>query len=93
MFCRPTRCSILEHAQSANGLIAESVTYLLVKLDIGGLELLLNVRTEVVRELVVRVRHALSSLRGAEGTLGRLGDSVQGDGLILRVSDLIKMNM
>jgi len=66
---------------------------LLVKLDIGGLELLLNVRTEVVRELVVRVRHALSSLRGAEGTLGRLGDSVQGDGLILRVSDLIKMNM
>lgn len=71
----------------------DNVTYLLIELDIGGLELLLNVGTEVVRELVVRIRHALCSFCGPIGALSRLGHSVQRDSLILRVSNPIKMNM
>ena len=69
-------------------------TYLFVELDIGGLELLLNVRlAEVVGELIVRIRHALGSFLGSIVSNGRLRHSVQRDSLVLRVSNLVQVHM
>ena len=71
-----------------------NVTYLLVELDVGGLELRLDVAGAcVVGELHVRDRHALGSLRGCKVALGRSGHSVQRHRLVLRVSDLVQMNV
>ena len=71
-----------------------NVTYLLVELDVGGLELRLDVAGAcVVGVLHVRDRHALGSLRGCKVALGRSGHSVQRHRLVLRVSDLVQMNV
>jgi len=67
---------------------------LLVELDVGGLELRLDVAGAcVVGVLHVRDRHALGSLRGCKVALGRSGHSVQRHRLVLRVSDLVQMNV
>lgn len=59
---------------------------LLVKLDIGGFELLLNIcGAEVVRELVVRVRHALGSFCWTIVTHSRLRHGVERHSLVLGV--------
>jgi hypothetical protein len=84
----------LEWAQPRNRYFSDGRrTYLLVEHNIGGLELLVDVLTEVVGELDVRDR------------LGRLGfglseicswgarDSVQRNWLILVVADLLKVHM
>ena len=69
-------------------------TYLFVKLDIGGLKLLLNVRlAEVVGELVVRVGHALGGLRGFKVAHSRFRHSVQRNGLVLCVSNLVQVHV
>ena len=69
-------------------------TYLLVELDEGGLKLLLDVTlAEVVRELVVGVGHALGCFLGSIVCLGRGRDCVQWHRLVLRVSDLLQMNV
>jgi len=67
---------------------------LLVKLDIGGFELLLNIcGAEMVRELVVRVRHALGSFCGAVIAHSRLRHSMERHGLVLRVSDPVQVHV
>lgn len=67
---------------------------LLVELDVGGLELRLDVAGAcVVGVLDVRDRHALGSFRGCKVALGRSGHSVQRHRLVLRVSDLLQMNV
>ena len=69
-------------------------TYLFVKLNVGGLELLLNVGlAEVVRELVVRVGHALGSFLGSIVAHSRFWHGVQRDCLVLRVPDSVKMHV
>ena len=69
-------------------------TYLFVKLNVGGLELLLNVSPgEVVRELVVRVGHALGSFLGSIVAHSRFWHSVQRDWLVLCVPDFVKVHV
>ena len=71
-----------------------NVTYLLVELDVGGLELLLDVTlVEVVGELVVRVRHALGGLGCDVATLSSVGDGVERHGLVLYVLDLAQVQV
>ena len=70
------------------------ITYLFVELDERGLELRLDVfSTEVVRELVVRERHALGSFLGSEVTHSRFRHSVKGGRLVLNVLDLAKVHV
>ena len=62
---------------------------LLVELDEVGLIECLDVLTsEVVGELVVRVRHALGRLGWDSATLSSVGDGVERHGLVLNVLDL-----
>ena len=69
-------------------------TYLFVKLNVGGLELLLNVSlAEVVGELVVREGHALGSFLGSIVAHSRFWHSVQRDGLVFCVPDFVKMHV
>jgi hypothetical protein len=74
------------------GLIKRA--YLLVKLDKGGLELLLDVGlAEVVGELGVRVGHALGSLLGSIVSRGRIRHGVQRHRLVLDVLDFIEVHV
>ena len=69
-------------------------TYLLVKLDVSGLELFLNISaTEVIGELVVRERHALGSFLGFVVAHSRLRHSVERHSLVFRVSDFVEVDM
>ena len=71
-------------------------TYLLVKLNEGGLELLLNVLAvagEVVGELVVRERHALGSFLGSEVTRSSVRHGVHGHRLVLDILDFAKVDV
>ena len=67
---------------------------LLVELDEVGLIECLDVLTsEVVGELVVRVRHALGGLGWDEPALSSVGDGVERHGLVLNVLDLAQMHV
>ena len=69
-------------------------TYLFVKLDIGGLELLLNVSLgEVVGELVVRQGHALGGFLGSIVAHSRFWHSVQRNSLVLCVPNLVQVHV
>ena len=62
---------------------------LLVKFDeVWLIEFLDVLASEVVRELVVRVRHALGGLGCDVATLGCVWDGVERHGLVLNVLDL-----
>ena len=72
----------------------EVKTYLLVELDVSGLEELLDLTTaEVVWELVVRQGHALSILDRLGVQNGGLWDGVEGHRLVLSISNLLKMHV
>ena len=67
---------------------------LLVELDEVWLIQCLDVlSSEVVRELVVRVRHALGGLGCDVATLSSVGDGVERHGLVLYVLDLAQVQM
>ena len=67
---------------------------LLVELDEVWLIQCLDVlSSEVVRELVVRVRHALSGLGWNVPALSRIGHGVKRHGLVLNVLDLTQVLM
>ena len=67
---------------------------LLVELDEVGLIECLDVLTsEVVGKLVVRVRHALGGLGWDSATLSSVGDGVKRHGLVLNVLDLTEVLM
>lgn len=73
-------------------------TYLFVELDVGGLELLLDVSLgpacgEVIGELVVRVAHASSVLSGSIVGDGRLRDGMERHGLVFGVPDLVQVDV
>ena len=73
-------------------------TYLFVELDVGGLELLLNVGTrgrgaEVVRVLNLRERLALVVLRGGVAGSGHIGDRTHRRRLVLNVPNLVQVDM
>ena len=73
-------------------------TYLFVELDVGGLELLLDVSlgtacSEVIRELVVRVAHASRVLSGSVVGDGRLRDGVERHSLVFGVPDLVQVDV
>ena len=70
------------------------MTYLFVELDEGGLELLLDISTlQVVGELVVGQGHGGSVLSGSIVALSGVGHHVKWDGLVLGVSDLVKVHV
>ena len=67
---------------------------LLVKLDVVWLIECLDVlASEVVRELIMRVRHALSGLGLDVATLSRVWDGVERHGLVLNVLDLAQVHV
>ena len=67
---------------------------LLVKLDVVWLIECLDVlASEVVRELIVRVRHALGGLGCDVPTLSCIGDGVERHRLVLNILDLAKMHV
>lgn len=75
-----------------------TITYLLVELDVGGLELLLNIdacsrRAEVVGVLDLGERHALVVLSGGVARSSNVGDGTHRGGLVLYVSDLVKVDV
>ena len=71
-----------------------SHTYLFVELDVGGLELLLDVILgEVVGELVVRVAHTRSVFSGRVVGDSGLGHCVESYSLVLRVPDFVQVHM
>ena len=90
---------VKQRAAAAVSLLASirsrrNVTYLLIELHKGWLELLLDIlTTEMVRELVVGERHALGSFLGSSCQLSWVGDHVERCRLVLGVSDLVKMDM
>ena len=74
------------------------ITYLLVELDVGGLELLLNVSTrgrgaEMVRVLDLGERHALAALGGGVRRSGHVGHGAHRGGLVLNVPNLVKVDV
>lgn len=74
--------------------LIEGLTYLLVKLDVGGLEELLDLTAAiVVWELVVRQGHALSILHWLGVQNGRRRDGMEGHRLVLSISNLFKMHV
>ena len=68
-------------------------TYLLVHLDEGGLELLLDVLSHVVGESRLREGFTLRGLLGTEVSRGRVGKLVKWSSRVLCVSDLFKFHV
>ena len=76
--------------------VSDDETYLLVELDVVGLELgllVLDGGGEVVGELVVGVGHAGRVLGLHSEVLGSIGHGVKGHGLVLGVSDSLQVNV
>ena len=74
------------------------ITYLLVELDVGGLELLLNVDrcsrgAEMVRVLDLGERHALAALGRGVARRGDVGHGSHRGGLVLDVPNLVKVDV
>ena len=68
--------------------------HLLVELDeVGLIQCLDVIPSEVVRELVVGVRHALRGLRWDVAALGSVGHGMEGNRLILNVLDLAEVDV
>ena len=68
--------------------------HLLVELDeVGLIQCLDVIPSEVVRELVVGVRHALRGLRWDVAALGSVGHGMEGHRLILNVLDLAEVDV
>lgn len=71
---------------------------LFVKLDVGGLELLLTVggrgrSAEVVRVLILRVRRALSVFSSRVACGSHVGNHSHRGGLVFNVPDLVKVDV